>query len=70
MLAYLAVAALLTVLAFVETGAPAPIKWAAAIGATIMALFAGLRWETGTDWMEYQRYYDNLGTPGDAVAPV
>jgi hypothetical protein len=62
MLAYLAVAAILTGLAFIETGAAARIKWSAAIGATVMALFAGLRWETGTDWMEYQRYYDNLGS--------
>lgn len=68
--AYIIVAAILTVCALVERDTIRPVRWPAITAAAAMALLAGLRFETGFDWMEYESYFYSLGTFMDASATL
>lgn len=59
---YLALFAFLALAMIVEliTENPLVSRWLARAGALALALFVGLRWETGTDWIPYFRiFYTN-----------
>lgn len=70
MIAYFAVAAVLALCALVERDTIEPFKPSAIVAASVLTLFAGLRFETGYDWMEYEAYFYSLGTFTDASATL
>ena len=62
MIWYLVIAAALTFLALSESGQSSPIKPSGLLAAVILIMFAGLRYETGYDWLEYENYFQGIGT--------
>lgn len=57
MIWYYLVAIVLVVLSIFETNTQRGPKYAGLISAIILSVFAGLRFETGYDWLEYENYF-------------
>jgi len=67
MLAYIAVLAALFLLSLAEVRYPGRAKLLGIAAATIVALFAGLRYQTGYDWPAYEKFFNDTQPLGQLL---